>query len=108
MINTSNDIFKFSNIKDFSEEIFETLLQNDKIKIERIISTGQITPEGEWQDPTYDEWVILLQGEGELTFEDGEVLKISKGGYFHIPAHRKHRVSYTSSNPQAIWIAVHF
>lgn len=103
-----HDVFDLTSIKDFSEEIFGTLLQNDKVKIERIVSTGQITPEGEWQDPAQDEWVILLQGEGELTFEDGEVLKIAKGGYFHIPAHRKHRVTYTSANPRCIWIAVHF
>ena len=103
-----SDIFDVSNIKDFSTEVFEMLLQNDKVRIERIVSTGQAAPEGEWQDSEQNEWVILLQGESELIFADGEIIKITKGKYFYIPAHRKHRVTYTSSNPQCIWLAFHF
>jgi cupin 2 domain-containing protein len=102
------DIFDLSNIKDFSNEIFETLFQNEKVKFERIVSTGQITPEGEWFDSPQNEWVVLLEGEAELTFEDGEVQKMQKGAFLTIFAHRKHRVSYTSTNPKAIWLAVHF
>ncbi len=104
----TGDIFDLSSVKDFSAEIFETLLKNDKVRIERIVSTGQAVPEGEWQGSEQNEWVILLQGESELTFADGEVIKITKGNYIYIPAHRKHRVSYTSSNPQCIWLAFHF
>ncbi len=32
------------------EELFETLASADNILIERIISTGQTTPPGEWYD----------------------------------------------------------
>lgn len=108
MINTTSNIFDVSNIKDFSAEVFEIVAQNEKVRIERIISTGQITPEGEWYDSEYNEWILLIQGEAEITFEDGDVRKLAKGDYFYIIANRKHRVSHTSSDPKAIWLAVHF
>ncbi|MFK7907223.1 MAG: hypothetical protein AB8B69_18950, partial [Chitinophagales bacterium] len=46
------------------EEFFQPLLQNKNkdVLIERIISTGQITPENEWYEQAKDEWVVLLQG----------------------------------------------
>ncbi|MDJ0730698.1 MAG: cupin [Crocosphaera sp.] len=66
------------------QEFFETIINNKNIKIERIISTGQTTPEGMWYDQEQDEWVILL-----------------------IKAHEKHRVIFTSSDPACIWLAIH-
>ena len=47
-------------------EVFETLVSSEGIRIERIISTGQATPEGEWLDQDRDEWVVLLQGAAVL------------------------------------------
>lgn len=102
------NIFDLSSTQDFSKEIFDILFQNEKVKIERIISTGQITPEGTWYDSAQNEWIVLLQGEAELTFKDGEMKKLQEGTVLLISAHRKHRVTYTSSNPQCIWLAVHF
>ena len=42
-------------------ELFETLLTNQNILIERIISTGQTTPPGEWYEQENYEWVILIK-----------------------------------------------
>ncbi len=42
------------------DEIFETIVQNENVKIERIISDGHATPEDSWYDQDHDEWVILL------------------------------------------------
>lgn len=89
------------------KELFETLLSGENVKIERIISTGQTTPSGEWYDQETDEWVILLQGEAELSYADGSRIKLRAGDYIFIPAHQKHRVEYTSSSPSCIWLAVH-
>lgn len=89
------------------KELFESLVTNDNILIERIISTGQTTPPGEWYDQDRDEWVILLQGEAVLSYEDKERIKLTAGDYLFIPAHQKHRVEYTSSEPPCIWLAVH-
>ncbi|MBE9009657.1 cupin domain-containing protein [Pseudanabaenaceae cyanobacterium LEGE 13415] len=88
-------------------ELFEPLIETNQILIERIISTGQTTPEGEWYDQPRDEWVLLLQGEAQLTYEDGTSIELKAGDYVLIPAHQRHRVSYTSSNPACIWLAIH-
>ena len=90
------------------EELFETLFDNGKVFIEKIISTGQVTPEGEWYDQDKDEWLIVLRGEGELSYEDGSRIKLTTGDYLFIPAHQKHRVEYTSTEPPCIWLTIFF
>ncbi|GAB4544129.1 MAG: hypothetical protein Tsb0014_38070 [Pleurocapsa sp.] len=88
-------------------ELFESIVSTDKILIERIISTGQTTTPGEWYDQDRDEWVILLQGEAILSYEDGSQIKLTAGDYLFIPSHQKHRVEYTSFDPPCIWLAIH-
>ena len=90
-----------------NKELFESLVSADNILIERIISTGQTTPPGEWYDQDQDEWVILLQGLASLSYADGSEIKLTTGDYLFIPAHQKHRVEYTSSEPPCIWLAIH-
>lgn len=89
------------------QELFEVLLRRDRILIERIISTGQSTPPGQWLDQDTAEWVILLQGQAELAFEEGVAVSLSPGDYLFIPPHQKHRVATTSVNPPCIWLAIH-
>ncbi|MGL4882149.1 MAG: cupin domain-containing protein [Waterburya sp.] len=89
-------------------ELFETLYNNEQILIERIVSTGQTTPEGEWYNQEKNEWLIVLQGEGELSYEDGSRIKLITGDYLLIPAHQKHRVEYTSTEPPCIWLTLFF
>ncbi len=107
-----NNIFQLP-MKGFdasSEEFFETLLQHDQIRIERILSCGQITPEGEWYDQEEAEWVVLIAGTAKLLMdqEGGEVIHLEQGDHLLIPARRKHRVIYTSKEPICIWLAVFF
>ena len=90
-----------------NKELFESLVATDNILIERIVSTGQTTPPGEWYDQERDEWVILLQGFASLAYADGSEIKLKAGDYLYIPAHQKHRVAHTSSEPPCIWLAVH-
>lgn len=101
-----NNIFQLAD-KLPNQEIFEQIISNDKILIERIISTGQITPAGQWYDQEKDEWVILLQGEAILSYFDGSNITLKSGDYVFIPAHQKHRVEYTSIEPPCIWLAIH-
>ena len=91
----------------YEAECFETLLSNPHVLIERIISTGQTTPPDRWYDQERDEWVVLLQGEAKLSYEDGSTKLLAAGDWVLIPAHQKHRVEYTSANPPCIWLAVH-
>ncbi|HIK33665.1 MAG TPA: cupin domain-containing protein [Oscillatoriales cyanobacterium M59_W2019_021] len=89
------------------EEYFEPLLSQGNLLIERIISTGQTTPPGEWYDQDRDEWVVLLQGEATLGYEDGSTKVLTAGDWVLISAHQKHRVEFTSTQPPCIWLAVH-
>ena len=96
----------FSNLPDASaEEVFEVLHKQKGLTIERIISNGQATPEGEWFDQKSDEWVLLIDGNGVIRFEDGTEITLSKGDYLFIAKHKKHRVIHT--DPNTIWLAVH-
>lgn len=87
-------------------EAFTDLIPDRGVKIERIVSSGQTSPANEWYDQDRDEWVVLIQGEAVLRFEDGQTLRLSAGDHVLIPAHQRHRVDYTSRMPPAIWIAV--
>lgn len=89
------------------DEVFEPLLAGREVLIERILSSGQSTPEGQWYDQEKDEWVALLQGEAAISYEDGRILELKAGDCVLIPAHEKHRVERTSSRPPCIWLAVH-
>lgn len=88
------------------KEFNEVMTQGDVI-IERIISTGQTTPVDEWYNQEKDEWVILLDGEARLNFEESGEIIMNKGDYILIKAHERHRVEYTSVNPPCIWLAIH-
>jgi cupin 2 domain-containing protein len=89
------------------EEMQEPLISDRGILIERIVSSGQTTPAGEWYDQDRDEWVVLLQGEARLTYADGRELELRTGDHVLIPAHERHRVDATSRDPACIWLAVH-
>lgn len=90
------------------EEDLERLSESDGGWVERIISTGHTTPQGEWYDQATDEWVLLLQGEAILEFDDNSQTPLGKGDYVFLPAGLKHRVRYTSQQPSCIWLAIHF
>ncbi len=100
----------FSNIPDgVNEEVFDSLLEKNNIKIERIVSSGQHSTEGFWYDQEKDEWVILLSGSAALRFENEDQLcSLYPGDYIFIPAHCKHRVEATDKHSKTVWLAVHF
>lgn len=91
------------------EEMSETLLDTQHFRLERIISSGQRTPSGEWYDQDSNEWVILLGGSASLLFEgETEVRAMRPGDYVHIPAHRRHRVEWTDPEQKTVWLALHY
>lgn len=90
------------------EEFSEILAGSGEIMVERIISHGHTTPPGSWFDQEMDEWVALLQGDALLLFSDGPELEMHAGDSTLIPAHRRHRVERTSTDPPCIWLALHF
>ena len=90
-------------------ERIETLIDHPAARIERIVSTGQASPEGFWYDQPRDEWVLLLSGSAGLRFADeADVRELKPGDWLHIPAHMKHRVEWTDIGQPTVWLAVHF
>lgn len=91
------------------DEQFATFLQRPGLRIERIVSTGQATPEGFWYDQDEGEWVVLLQGEAKLRFADeADARHLHAGDCLDIAPHRKHRVDWTPTDRVTVWLAVFY
>ena len=100
----------FTNIPtDLPDEVVETLLQDEALRIERIVSHGHASAKDFWYDQHQHEWVLLLQGEAKLRFEDDtELLSMKPGDFVNIPAGRRHRVEWTTPAEPTIWLAIHY
>jgi cupin 2 domain-containing protein len=100
----------FANIPDsIPKEILEDLVSTDTVRIERILSHGQTSPKTGWYDQEQHEWVMVLQGEGWLRFEQGnELVKLKPGMHINIPAHTKHRVDWTPAEQPTVWLVVYY
>lgn len=92
---------------DKENEIFLEIFKNDNIKIEKIVSNGQSSPENFWYEQKESEFVMILEGNAILEFEDKDV-ELKKGESVNIPAFVKHRVKYTSKKEPTIWLAVFY
>ncbi len=91
------------------EELCESLIRRDDLRLERIISTGHSSPPGEWYDQETDEWVMLLQGGAGILFEgESTAIAMRPGDYIHIPAHKRHRVEWTAPDQPTVWLALHY
>jgi cupin 2 domain-containing protein len=94
---------------DLVEEWVEVLANSPTVHIERIVSCGHASPPDFWYDQQSHEWVILLQGEAQIEYADGpKPIDLAAGDHLLIPARTRHRVAWTSSDPLAIWLAVHY
>ena len=94
--------------KDLSREVFESVLTSENLRIERIVSKGHTSPDKGWYDQKENEWVIILQGSGTITFENGEEYNLNEGDCLNISAHKKHRVSWTKEGEATIWLAIFY
>ena len=104
---TPKNIFK--NIpQTLQEELFEEIVKSESVKIERIISDGHASPKSGWYDSAQNEWVIVLQGEAILSFENEADVALKRGDHHNIPAHKRHKVAYTSLSEKTIWLAVYY
>ncbi|OAN11649.1 cupin [Photobacterium jeanii] len=91
------------------EEVFTDLVKTEHVRIERIISKGHVTPEGDWYDQDEHEWVMVVKGHAKLVFEEGlKEISLKEGDHINIPAHQRHRVSWTDPTQETIWLAVFY
>ena len=90
-------------------EVSTDLVDSPAVRIERIVSTGQVSPPGFWYDQDQDEWVAVLQGSASLEIEGREdLVQLIPGDWIHLAAHQRHRVAKTATDGPTVWLAVHF
>lgn len=91
------------------KEVFNSIIDKDGIKIERIISKGHTTEKDKWYNQEKNEWLIMLKGKAELLFKNNnQIIKMKKGDYLNISAHTEHRVTKTSKKEETIWLTIHY
>src|SRR5579863_6296218 len=89
------------------DEVLTTLLEAGGMRIERIVSHGHASPDGFWYDQDLHEWVVLLKGTARLRFEN-ETIEMKPGDFVNIPAHRRHRVEWTTPDEPTVWLAAFY
>jgi len=91
------------------EELIEVLASTNNVRIERIVSHGHTSPEDFWYDQDQDEFVLLLKGKAELEFSDpSKTIMLEQGDSLIIPAHQRHRVSWTKPEIETVWLVVYY
>ncbi len=94
--------------EDISEEVFATLVREENVRIERIVSRGQSSPATGWYDQDENEWVMVVKGEAKILYENGHVVHLKAGSYINLRAHTKHKVAWTKPDTETIWLAVYY
>ncbi len=91
------------------EELTEVLATTENVRIERIVSYGHTSPEDFWYNQEQNEFVLLLKGKAELEFsEPDKTITLDEGDSMIIPAHQRHRVSWTKPETDTIWLLVYY
>lgn len=100
----------FQNIADSLDvESVCEILKRESVRIERIVSRGQISPPGFWYDQNEDEWIMVLSGRAIIRVEERqETITLEPGDAFHLPAHVRHRVEWTDPLQPTIWLAFYW
>jgi len=93
--------------ENIPDELLKTLFESAHVRIERIVSHAHASPDGFWYDQDEHEWIIVLKGAARLQFEDS-IVEMKPGDFVNIPAHRKHRVEWTTPDEPTIWLAVFY
>jgi len=88
-------------------EAFTALLDRPGLRIERIVSQGQVTAEDEPMVQAQDEWVVLLQGEAGIRVGESAVAMLRPGDHLMIAGGQRHWVTYTAKDEPTVWLAVH-
>lgn len=88
-------------------EAFTALLERPGVRIERIVSRGQATPQDEPMVQEQDEWVVLLAGEAGIRIEDSATVTLRPGDWIAIAGGQRHWVTHTAADEPTIWLAVH-
>lgn len=97
------DVMDLPEVEE-GKELKEILIDNNEIKMERIISNSHSDDKDVWYDQEEGEWVSIIKGSAILRFED-KTLCMKDGDKTFIPSHVRHRVEWTSA--PCVWLAVY-
>jgi cupin 2 domain-containing protein len=108
-----DDLLRIGNLKSsippaLPEELLTVLVQRQGVRIERIVSRGHTSPPGFWYDQDESEFVVLLQGHARIEIEGEGELDLRTGDFIELPAHVKHRVTWTDPQHDTVWLAVFY
>lgn len=102
----TGNLFHHRHKTESPEETLESIAGGGSFTLERIISSGQTTSPQQPYSQKLDEWVVLLQGKATVKTRDSEY-HLCPGDYLFIPAGITHWITYTSKEPECIWLALH-
>jgi cupin 2 domain-containing protein len=93
---------------ELPDELFTPLIAGRGLRVERIVSRGHASPPGFWYDQDEDELVLLVSGEARLLLEGEPERSLRPGQWLDIPAHHRHRVTFTAPDRDTIWLAIFY
>jgi cupin 2 domain-containing protein len=91
-----------------ASEVIERLAGSGAVRVERIVSRGEASPDGFWYDQDEAEFVLVLSGAAQLRFADGEVMALGPGDWVDIAPHHRHRVDWTDPEQPTVWLVVFY
>lgn len=90
--------------KGIGAEFMTSLVTGTGWRIEWIVSRGQLS---DWYDQNEDEWVLVVVGRARLEIEGEEHDRsLEPGDAVWLPAHTRHRVTWTDPDQATVWCAV--
>lgn len=90
-----------------SSEVTDPLATGRRFRLERIVSFGQISDDGFWYDQAEVEWVLLVSGSARIAIEgESAERELAPGDVLVLPPRCRHRVTMTSRDPPAVWLAL--
>lgn len=90
------------------EELVTPLLEAQGLRVERIVSRGHASPPAFWYDQDEHELVFVLQGHARLEVDGQGELDLRSHDFVLLPAHVKHRVTWTCPQQDTIWLAIFY
>ena len=91
------------------EEIVSTLIRAADVRIERILLQRPCLGRHFWYNQPQHEWVIVLKGGARFRFEgEDRTVETRPGDFINIPAHKNHRVEWTTPDGPTVWLGVRY
>lgn len=88
-------------------EVVDKLLSASGLRVERIVSHGQSSPDDYWYDQDEAEWVMVLSGSARLEIEgEADARALGPGDAVYLPPHCRHRVARTDPDQATVWLVI--